>query len=838
MKRRVMITVDVEAQPARASEDHIERLIYGRFGDREQFGIGRMFDIADKHGVGIACFLDYAAENLYGDALLDVGRYITARGHDLQVHLHPEFMSDDSFVRSGIKRINDMFEVGTPQARLLIEYALDAHNRVTSNKPVAFRGGGYRYNGAILEELARNNFTFNTSYNASRENQPFNIGSTKQFRWSSGILELPISCVFDFKGTRRFFDYNFNAAVFMNGSTDHCLQKHIDYLEAYYAQHGTDAIAVMVLHSWSFLTKNDKGHYSAINRDAADKFDALMALLSNNYAIVTANDLANAQNCETDICTHNYYRNAVQSSTRPLMENKNRQISIVGNKALCDICEAPVESFHDYHGHRRKCSQCGSLERQRTFVALMKSGKFPVDLSKTQHLLLISPSVSESRYFRSLPGPTTCTLDVRPECGTNIIADICHMPHVKDGSFDVVYACHVLSHVHSLEHALAEICRVLTEDGVLINHEPVAFNKATIEIDDPEKICAHYGADVYRTYQVGRFRIFGDKDFEMKFLPLFKRQAYEVMDGATNTVVTWNLWSKTRNDKIDAVVLKTRTEGNNMNKVDVNALCQQAETLWQDTAHFESQKKSIALFKEAFQLGERVKSAYRLGVAYLYGRGVEKDMNIAHEFLMVPELDGVRFAQYYRGILFANPEFCQHDNRKALNALQRALKAGVDAASAVMEDVLTRAKCPICKAIPTFDEPSNAQACPQCHALNVHRAFAHAFHKNVKYLLCPNDKLGKMEWPSSNGMVSSNVKIACSDQGAPALEFFVNTLGAQKNFDFIIACCEGENIKNTLDEYWKQPFNPGLLVLVVNECKILSKEDRRQRRKEYVSDFC
>lgn len=552
MKRRVVITVDVEAQPARAPRNHIDQLIYGRLGDGEEFGIGRMFDIAEKHGVGITCFLDYAEEHLYGDALLDVGRYIAARGHDLQVHLHPEFMSSDSFVRSGVKRINDMFEVGTPQARLLIEYAVDAHHRVTSNKPVAFRGGGYRYNGAILEELARHDFIFNSSYNASRENQPFNIGSTKQFRWSSGSFELPISCVFDFKGTKRLFDYNFNAAVLMNGSTDYCLQKHIDYLEAYYAQHGNDAIAVMVLHSWSFLIKDEKGHYSAINRDAVDKFEALIALLTNEYAIVTANDLASAYNREIDIRTHEYCRNAVQSSPRPLVDNKKRQISIVGNEALCDVCEAPVESFQDYHGHRRKCGQCGSLERLRTFVALMKSGKFPIDLFKTQHILLISPSVSELRYFRSLPDSIISTLDVRPECNTDIVADICHMPHIKDGSFNVVYACHVLSHVHSLERALAEIWRVLTSDGVLINHEPVALNQATREIDDPEKIYAHYGADVYRMYKVGRFRIFGDRDFEMKFLPLFRRHTYEVRDGATNTLVMWNLWSKTPNDFSEA----------------------------------------------------------------------------------------------------------------------------------------------------------------------------------------------------------------------------------------------------------------------------------------------
>lgn len=284
-------------------------------------------------------------------------------------------------------------------------------------------------------------------------------------------------------------------------------------------------------------------------------------------------------------------------------------------------------------------------------------------------------------------------------------------------------------------------------------------------------------------------------------------------------------------------VLKKTRETNVMNETEVNALCQQAEALWQDTAHGESKEKSIALFKEAFQLGERVKSAYRLGVGYLYGRGVKKDLNMAHEYLMVPELDGIRFAQYYRGILFSDPEFLGQDNRKALKALQRALNAGVDVAAAAMQDVLSRAKCPICYAVPAFDEHENDQACPQCHALNVHRAFAHAYHKNVRYLFLQNHKLGKMEYPSSNGVVASNVKITCSDQDVPTLEFFANTVQAQENFDFIIACCESGNIKNTLHKYLNQPLNHGLLALLVSECRLSSKEERSLRRKEYVSEF-
>src|SRR5690606_2699916 len=96
----------------------------------------------------------------------------------------------------------------------------------------------------------------------------------------------------DFRSTNRLFDYNFNAATLMKGSIDQCLRNHTDYLESFYATHGDDAIAVMVLHSWSLLTQDDEGFYSSPNLDAVEKFDALISLMAKKYAIVTASDLA------------------------------------------------------------------------------------------------------------------------------------------------------------------------------------------------------------------------------------------------------------------------------------------------------------------------------------------------------------------------------------------------------------------------------------------------------------------------------------------------------------------------------------------------------------------
>lgn len=48
-KKRVVISIDVEASPNVQSEAHVDRLIWGKFGG-EEVGIRRMMEVADRYG--------------------------------------------------------------------------------------------------------------------------------------------------------------------------------------------------------------------------------------------------------------------------------------------------------------------------------------------------------------------------------------------------------------------------------------------------------------------------------------------------------------------------------------------------------------------------------------------------------------------------------------------------------------------------------------------------------------------------------------------------------------------------------------------------------------------
>ena len=531
-----MITVDVEAQPRRAKKDHVETLIYGRF-DGAEFGIAKMMSIAEKHDAKLTCFLDYAEEYLYGDKLLAVGREIHARGHDLQMHMHPDFLPKELFEQRRLRYFTDMFYAEEEHARFFIETATGSHGKVIGALPRAFRGGGYRYGEAILRALKENGLSIDSSYNPSRANQPFNVGEKKQFTWKNGIVELPISCVFDFKGTGRLVDYNFCASTLMKGTADECVQKHIDYIAQFYKRFGDYAIAVMVLHSWSFLNCDQAGHYSSPNYDAVSKFDILMAALAKQVSLVTTADVANliSDGIAGDVMeySHNVRMGSAEvTAITPIT---------AADKTTCEICGTDVARFVDYNGPRRKCPGCGSLERQRAFASLYRTQKLPGLELGGKKILLISPSNSEIMFFGQFENSTLQTLDIREEVRPDLVADICDMPQIANASFDIVYACHVLSHVYDLGACLSEINRILKPGGVFINHEPIMNGRRTKDVTDLSEICRHYGVEAYEKYRIGRFRNFGEIDFKSVLSSHFEVNLRRVIVNPSGMEIIWTI---------------------------------------------------------------------------------------------------------------------------------------------------------------------------------------------------------------------------------------------------------------------------------------------------------
>lgn len=292
MKRRIMLTVDTEAIPRRALSNHVSQLIHGNVSGQE-VGIGLMMDIADSHEIKMTFFLEYAQYLIHGDELIDAGRLINNRNHDLQVHLHPTLLPRDYLTSKGLEFENDMFHMSEPQADEVIDYALRCHEMTGAKPPIAFRGGGYRYNSNILNSLNKRGVFIVSNYNPRKSNQPYNVGSKKQFRWDNGCLEIPISCVDGFRGRQGSIPYNFNSGLFNNPrhDIDRTLKIHEDFIDQFFEKHGEDSILMLVMHSWSFLELDDDGFRSIPSEHSIELFSKLLEKLKESMQFITAIDV-------------------------------------------------------------------------------------------------------------------------------------------------------------------------------------------------------------------------------------------------------------------------------------------------------------------------------------------------------------------------------------------------------------------------------------------------------------------------------------------------------------------------------------------------------------------
>ncbi|MCO5132378.1 MAG: hypothetical protein M9932_17785 [Xanthobacteraceae bacterium] len=264
----------------------MDKLIWGRFTEGEG-GILAMMRIAEKHGARLTMFTDLAEVGLYGDAMIEVAQEIDRRGHDLELHCHPEFMPGQVWDEVGIRQLRLLNDASPEQAEATVKYLLAAYAQASTKSPVAFRGGSYRFNSALLRALAKAGVMIDSSYNPSKPKQSRVHELRAAFNWSNGVLELPISCLPDYNGAPDLTDFNFNVGRLSTA------EKMLDFLTKFHAAYPGE-IAVLVMHSWSFSkpSGSDVVHYDLWREDEVVRFSRFLELVAGYADVVTTRDVA------------------------------------------------------------------------------------------------------------------------------------------------------------------------------------------------------------------------------------------------------------------------------------------------------------------------------------------------------------------------------------------------------------------------------------------------------------------------------------------------------------------------------------------------------------------
>lgn len=169
---RVILSYDVELWPQAHKADpaglagNVAASYYG--GEAGRWGLLEQLDLIGTYGMKAVCFVEALSSLVVGeDHLKRICDEIQMRGHEVQLHLHPEWLlfSDKPALRALAARKLSALDLASQTS--LMELGLDMLHRAGATLVSAHRAGGFRANLDTLRAAARAGLDFDSSYNAS-----------------------------------------------------------------------------------------------------------------------------------------------------------------------------------------------------------------------------------------------------------------------------------------------------------------------------------------------------------------------------------------------------------------------------------------------------------------------------------------------------------------------------------------------------------------------------------------------------------------------------------------------------------------------------------------------
>ena len=173
-------------------------------------GIHYQMDQFDAHGIKAVFFVDPMPALVWGtEAMADIVGPIVARGHDVQLHLHSEWLELAGAANPlGTCTGGNLRDFGFEQQCTLIDYARGVLMAAGAPAPVAFRAGNYGANDDTLRALAALGITYDTSHcpGIAASECHISLGADdRQVQRHCGTIEVPIGCIGAGGGELRHF---------------------------------------------------------------------------------------------------------------------------------------------------------------------------------------------------------------------------------------------------------------------------------------------------------------------------------------------------------------------------------------------------------------------------------------------------------------------------------------------------------------------------------------------------------------------------------------------------------------------------------------------------------
>lgn len=285
--RFALLTVDTEALPKRAIEDHVNRLMWGRH-EKGTAGIGEMCSIGDEFGAKHVFFVDQCGAYSCLDETREVVRWLDAAGQDVQLHTHPEYLPKSFWEEHGLEPFPAYMNQYTDDARaeFVIMHFGNLISNVTAKTILAHRAGSFRWNASTIRALKAANIplSFNNSMCAFHAGQcVFSVPTNLPFLWSNGVIEVPAT---EKKILPKVGKEEWWARLTFPESSYFQFRPWWGGFLLNMISGGPD-LSVFLLHSWSLLYWDEEGHATYRDDQRVEGYRKLLARLTKDYDVIT-----------------------------------------------------------------------------------------------------------------------------------------------------------------------------------------------------------------------------------------------------------------------------------------------------------------------------------------------------------------------------------------------------------------------------------------------------------------------------------------------------------------------------------------------------------------------
>lgn len=288
MKNRyILLTVDVEALPKRAVDEHVSKLMWGQHS-KGCAGVREISNIGDEFGVKHVFFVDYCGAFDRRNEIDEVVKFLVSNEQDVQLHTHSEYLPESFWNEHGFKhRPKFLNQCNQEKARFVLQYFGDILENAKGSPISAYRAGSFRWNSDTIRAMSDLGLplSFNNSTHAFLEGKnPFSEPTNKSFLWDNGVVEVPVT-------EKKIFSYlrdNWWARL-QFPFTDY-FARPFNRLFYPLGPSGKDSLQVLLMHSWSLLYW-DKVGYAEYRDDARiEAYRKLLKKLTKQFDVITTKE--------------------------------------------------------------------------------------------------------------------------------------------------------------------------------------------------------------------------------------------------------------------------------------------------------------------------------------------------------------------------------------------------------------------------------------------------------------------------------------------------------------------------------------------------------------------